>query len=511
MTNDSNRRGGSWQSLLAPIGELFAALVIITVLCTSIFFVLAPPPPREPVSEAIRETAANQSAEQVPVDAELRSALNESMKKAQQSAEARQSGRPPASRVGSTDSPPETLRAPASPFRRFEPSMAIPDGFSQVDDTTPLGIYDRVQFWQHDNWQAAYVLGLIDNDRIEVEIAERVEPVIVPRSDLIIEQQRIAMPADERLQTRVAQVDELLTKFGHQRAWDQKFAATLARFPILQPARQRVFASLLKQTHAASEPEFRDALMKWIDVDDGEVLLDELLRPQSSVDSNRQTLLFELLAKINRADEVLVLLNNVNDRVRNSLLILLQSGKLPADAAVRQCLADLGSDKHSVRMQATAYLREERIPAELRGEVVDIALGRLPEDRFMMGVIENSGIEKRHIKPLIEVTSGKAPYRITLCEILGKSGEPEAIDFLIQSLDSAHHAGPVNALVSIGPSIEESLWPMLREAGFQGRFNACRVLEQVGTRKSLPHLRPLLKQRDVKPRVERAIEAITNR
>jgi hypothetical protein len=178
--------------------------------------------------------------------------------------------------------------------------------------------------------------------------------------------------------------------------------------------------------------------------------------------------------------------------------------KLPAQDVVK-LLEQLKSDDFGTRQAAARDLSGGRLGAatpELLGQMASLVSD--PDDtvrRAALTILANHG-SKEHVPLLIKgLNDSDTGIRAAIAKGLGRIKDPRAIEPLVNLLATgqsdpfysrpSRESAAADALVRIGPPAEPAVLALLREKNIETRMQACTVLKQIGTKKSLGQLKEL--------------------
>jgi len=165
----------------------------------------------------------------------------------------------------------------------------------------------------------------------------------------------------------------------------------------------------------------------------------------------------------------------------------------------KQNLADLRCYDEHRRRQAVERLKRAK-PKELRQEIAAALMERLAEEDSwnQREVIEALGVwgGDEIIQPLIDLLqSNDHSLRNTVLEVLARRKDPRVVEAMVGllgefALDVDKH------LVTMGPMVEDALLERFDDLNDRGQQEACEILGQIGTEKSIPKLKELARSRD---------------
>lgn len=222
---------------------------------------------------------------------------------------------------------------------------------------------------------------------------------------------------------------------------------------------------------------------------------------------------------------VLRYIDSPDDAVQNEARDLCRLLEVPADRVLDQTLADATSSEIPRACAALRYLARMRADEASRSKVSkalnapladahkEIREGALQAVK-VWGSPENT---VTLLGLLGDFHKGGPGRNVRISEILGLIKDPAAAPTLVQGLD--HHEEQVaarRALLSLGAAAEPAVLPLL-ESGDQGtQVVGCQLLAEIGTLKSLPALRGIVRQAGfgdgfVFDKAQTAIERITAR
>jgi hypothetical protein len=165
----------------------------------------------------------------------------------------------------------------------------------------------------------------------------------------------------------------------------------------------------------------------------------------------------------------------------------------------------LNSDNPGTRQAAARDLSGSRLAMptpELLARMVSLASDQDDALRHAaLTFLANHGA-KEHVPLLIKgLNDPDSGTRATIAKGLGRIKDPHAVEPLVNLLatgqsDQAYYrpsreSAAADALVRIGPAAEPAVLALLKEKNIETRCQACNILKQIGTRKSLGPLKDL--------------------
>lgn len=176
-----------------------------------------------------------------------------------------------------------------------------------------------------------------------------------------------------------------------------------------------------------------------------------------------------------------------------------------APLEVAKLLEQLKADDLGTRQAAARDLSGERLGSatpELLSQMASLAND--PDDtvrRAALTILANHGA-KDHVPMLIKgLNDSDTGVRTAIVKGLGRIKDPRAIEPLVNLLATgqsdpfysrpARESPAADALVRIGSAAEPAVLGLLKEKNVETRIQACTVLKQIGTRKSLGPLKDL--------------------
>jgi hypothetical protein len=187
----------------------------------------------------------------------------------------------------------------------------------------------------------------------------------------------------------------------------------------------------------------------------------------------------------------------------------------------------LNSDDAVSRQVAARELSGSRlgtVTPELLAEMASLANDR--DDsvrRAALTMLANHGGKEQVPLLLKALNDPEAGVRATVAKGLGRIKDPRAIEPLVNLLAtgqsdqpyyrSARESAVAAALVSIGEAAEPAVLALLKEKNLETRCQACNILKQIGTRKSLGPLKDqtLNRSQEVSEAAAEACRAIQSR
>jgi predicted Zn finger-like uncharacterized protein len=192
---------------------------------------------------------------------------------------------------------------------------------------------------------------------------------------------------------------------------------------------------------------------------------------------------------------VLGYINSPDAGVRKEARSIARLLKIPVGGQLEQTLADVADPQVSRSRAALQYLARLRVDQASRVKVSTALNAPLLEaDKGIrqdaLNAVKVWGT-KENTAPLLKLL-GDSPGRRDGCviDILGALGDPAAAPALAQGLTDVRERGPVSkALKAMGPGAEEAVLPFLESKDVGARVEACRILADIGTHKSLQPLK----------------------
>jgi hypothetical protein len=175
----------------------------------------------------------------------------------------------------------------------------------------------------------------------------------------------------------------------------------------------------------------------------------------------------------------------------------------PEDLAKLQ--EQLKSDDPASRQAAARDLSGSRLGAptpELLVLMASLATDRDDSVRHTaLTVLANHGAKEQVPLLIKALNDPDAGMRATIAKGLGRIKDPRAMEPLVNLLATGqsdqpyyrppHESAAADALVLLGPAAEPAVLALLKEKNIETRCQACNILRQIGTRKSLSPLRDL--------------------
>ena len=247
-----------------------------------------------------------------------------------------------------------------------------------------------------------------------------------------------------------------------------------------------------------------DVVEKWARAEDAALLVAEAARIDRRVGHRAGQRLVRLLIQIDAEAEVLSLLNHPHDEIQREVWNWVQRERIGVPQLVEQCVRDLSEP--SRRLAALSRLEELTVDEPLR-EQVSIAVDPLLSSpdravaRKALEVITAWGPTSHNLDTLITLRATEQIARVRDPRALGHLGEM-LNEWPIKFNEAARE------LRRIGPAGESCVWPVLKNDNHVVASAAIRLLGEIGTRQSLPHLEKLRDHRLLQPHVVQAIRAI---
>jgi hypothetical protein len=194
---------------------------------------------------------------------------------------------------------------------------------------------------------------------------------------------------------------------------------------------------------------------------------------------------------------VLERFDHPSEEVRKEARRLARLLKVPAEDQLDRTVADLADGRVPRVRAALQYLARLR-PNDASRAKVSLALNTLLLDANpaisadALEAIKAWGTPENTpalLRMLGEFSSGAEERHVCIIEILGSLQDPRAAQAL--ALELTHPPERVSAgkaLQSLGPAAEEAVLPFVESTDAAARFEACRILGEIGTGKSVPAL-----------------------
>jgi HEAT repeat protein len=196
-------------------------------------------------------------------------------------------------------------------------------------------------------------------------------------------------------------------------------------------------------------------------------------------------------------DAVLPYINDPNVKIQAAARDLVSRLNVPSDRLLRQILADVAGPSIPVSKAALEYLTGMRpdepnrvmVSKALNAPLVDANKG-IADDALkavlIWGTRENTDTL---LTMLGAFQKGGKGRNVRIIAALGTLKDPKAAPTLAQGLSDPHERDAASrALKSIGPAAEDAVTAYVGFADPLTRFEAARVLAEIGTGKSLPAL-----------------------
>jgi serine/threonine-protein kinase len=182
---------------------------------------------------------------------------------------------------------------------------------------------------------------------------------------------------------------------------------------------------------------------------------------------------------------------------------------LSSDEEFGQILADLRSHDAAVRARAVLRLVATQ-PSDRRDEVVQ-ALKPLTADSDVLtrrSCAEALGAwgDEQTVQTLIDMLRDESPLvRWAAIESLGKLQDERGAEAVIEFLADPP-AQAAKALVAMGSAAETPVAKCLQHEDGNVRIEACKILKEIGTKKSLPALQAAARDKKRHPRIAKAAQ-----
>jgi HEAT repeat protein len=300
-------------------------------------------------------------------------------------------------------------------------------------------------------------------------------------------------PGDETQRAEAARLlarllDDLSPKVNAQALRALKLWATRDSLPQLLAFARR------QDQAAAGDPALIEVLAQFPDETAAEAIARQLKNaPQRSKAAQALMKLGPVATKA-----VLGYIDDPDDAVQKEARQLSQLLNIPADRQLGQILADVADPEIPRSRAALDYLAKLRPDPASRGKVSPALNAPLldadPGIRAaalnavkVWGSKENTATL---VKALGSFPSGPPECNDGIIEVLGALQDPAAAPALAQGLTHVRERDTVSkALRSIGASAEGAVAPFLQSDDGWARVEACRILAEVGTSKSLQPLK----------------------
>ncbi|MDM4018238.1 hypothetical protein [Roseiconus lacunae] len=382
-----------------------------------------------------------------------------------------------------------------------------PDGQKQLETDTDLFVGMEVLLQQGFERSAATICGFNSDGTVVILFEDGdVETSRVLTADVVVPEAEFDQQIRLRMQKEL--IDRLLALFRDRSRLKRDAAMALASMPFVQSASKSVGTTLLLGDDSLHYKEVQSALRKWLTAEHTWQLTCKL--EDERLDRHVRELFLRRLVENGQPQPVLRYLNGSDGSV---LRPYIQSGGIPTEMALTQSLYDLQQGSAS-REAALESLQRCDVTGDAREQVlhsvIPYASSNTPSGAKARSVISSIGILGKDVALLIE-EADSATAEPWLCELFAETPTPKAIDYLLEKFWTGRPA-PKKALIKIGPAAEPYAWPLLESDDYDKQFNACRLLEDVGTSKSVSLLKRSAKERPVlQSRVNRVLEAIAKR
>ncbi len=249
-----------------------------------------------------------------------------------------------------------------------------------------------------------------------------------------------------------------------------------------------------EQKNPSGGPALIDVLAQFPDENAAEAVA--LLLPNAQTRDKAVQALLQLGPAATKA--VLPYINHPDPGVQKAARELCRRLNVPADLQLEQTLADAAAAQIPRGLAALQHLAALRPDESSRAKVSEalnaFLLDPRPEIRAdALNAVKVWGSRANTaalLKLLGDYQGGKRENdACSVIDILGSLKDPKAAPALAQALTFLSERGPASkALVSIGPAAEEAVVPFLQTADLGACFEACQVLAEIGTARSMQPL-----------------------
>jgi HEAT repeat protein len=222
------------------------------------------------------------------------------------------------------------------------------------------------------------------------------------------------------------------------------------------------------------------------------------------------------------APEVQPLLSSEDRAVRAEAANILRAiGAMDAAAIVTIALADLNDHDNGVRVRALKDLARAQPAADdpRRADVANTLLGLTKDSQLSIRVEATRAlapwVTTANVPALLDLlASDSGDTRHAAMDALGRLGDKRAVTPVAQHLVGGDdRSAATRSLQAMGAVCEAEVLRYLQHRDAAVRVAACRILQVVGTRNSVQHLRNSAteRNRDVSRAAQEALDAIARR
>jgi HEAT repeat protein len=225
------------------------------------------------------------------------------------------------------------------------------------------------------------------------------------------------------------------------------------------------------------------------------------------------------------AKDVLKAANHPDGNMAGRVRALLKEFDVREDDLLAQCVEDLKAAETGRRRHAAEWLSQQKPTSDDKRPRVAKALVPLltDSDANVQDIALNATkawLHRESVPGLIALVENKAQggrqraQRSRAMEMLAELKDERAAPVMTRMLSVTFERGVAGqALRKMGPAAEEAVLACLSSKDNNVRSEACRILQDIGTAKSLPSLEPLATDRDpvVSFSAKQAVNAIRQR
>lgn len=257
--------------------------------------------------------------------------------------------------------------------------------------------------------------------------------------------------------------------------------------------RERVLRTVVPLVTEFRYQELSQAVVEnWFAVEHAEIVRSQVASMQSSLELVRYGLpLLELLGEAGAEKELASLLTHRDAQIADAVAEIATRAGVPAEVLAEAAIAGLRQEDQTET--ALRYLKDAEPIETLRTQLNKNVVRWLADPvgfkrRQAVAVLTKWGVTSDSLEALAEageydlVASLKDEQALRL---LGKAFR----DFPLK------HSKAARILKEVGPAAEAYVWPALEDANLSVVLSACRLLADIGTEASVPHLEKLQQQR----------------
>jgi hypothetical protein len=194
------------------------------------------------------------------------------------------------------------------------------------------------------------------------------------------------------------------------------------------------------------------------------------------------------------AETLLPFANHPNSSIQHFARQLLQKWEVEPAAYFDQNLRDLASGDINRQRGIISWLAQQQVDPERQAEVA----------KALDPLLDDENLRREALRALkIWATNDSVPKLLTLLsaedrfmrreamQVLVGLKDPRVVTHLASSFADDDHSTRYEAarhLRAMGPAAESALWPHTTSSDWQAAMEACNVLKDIGTKRSLPAL-----------------------